>query len=171
MINKEENIMRKIYRFIAAAAAGALLLSGAACSKAKQGEYPVKIAGHEVTAEPQKVVCLSDNIADILIACGYTDAIVAKTDECDQPELDGVPSVGSRNNPSYSRIESLSPDVVFADKSVSADLVKKLDDNSNKGSERKRAFCCIYQCFHNNGRRQNRQTERLQKGKQSSSDL
>ena len=122
--------MRKIYRFIAAAAAGALLLSGAACSKAKQGEYPVKIAGHEVTAEPQKVVCLSDNIADILIACGYTDAIVAKTDECDQPELDGVPSVGSRNNPSYSRIESLSPDVVFADKSVSADLVKKLDDNS-----------------------------------------
>ncbi len=124
--------MKKLKRFLIAAAAGLILISSAACSNSAGNEYPVKIAGNQFNEKPQKVICLSDSVADIMIACGYGDSIIARTDECDQPELDGVPSVGSRNNPSYARIESLEPDAIFADKTVSAELIKKLDSNNYK---------------------------------------
>ena len=122
--------MKRINRFIAAAVAGVLMLSGAACSNGSQNDYPVKLAGQQFSETPKKVVCLSDNIADILIACGYGESIAAKTDECNQPELENVPSVGSRENPSYARIESIAPDVVFSDKTVSQEIVKKLGSNN-----------------------------------------
>lgn len=124
--------MKKLKRFIAAAMTGVLIAGCSACASKSESEYPVKIAGVEFSSQPQKVVCLSDSVADILIACGYTGAIAAKTDECTQPELDGVPSVGSRNNPSFARIESIEPDAVFADKTVSGELIKKLDSNNYK---------------------------------------
>lgn len=121
--------MKKFKRIAAAVLAGVLVLSAGACMQTTDDEYPVKIAGYEFKSKPQKVLCLSDSLADVLIASGYTDSIVAKTEECDQPELDGVPSVGSRENPSFARIQTIAPDVIFADKTVNPEIIKKLDQN------------------------------------------
>ena len=124
--------MKNINRLIAAAITGMMILSSAACSGSSANEYPVKIAGHVFDAKPENVVCLSDSVADILIACGYADAIVAKTDECDQEELDNVPSVGARDSISVQKIASVSPDVVFTDRTVPEEVLDELnEDNYN----------------------------------------
>ena len=121
--------MNNIKRLMAAAIAGVLIISAAACSDSSANEYPVKIAGHTFDAKPESVVCLSDSVADILIACGYADAIIAKTDECDQEELDNIPSVGARDSISVQKIASVSPDVVFTDRTVPEEELNEDDYN------------------------------------------
>ena len=106
-------------KFLCVISAAALLLSAAACSSGSEGGYPVNIAGYSISSKPSSVVCLSDNVADILITCGYADAIKARSDECTQKELADVPSVGSKSNPNIQKIESVSPGVVFSDNTVS----------------------------------------------------
>ena len=115
--------MKKLLCIISAAA---LLLSAAACSAGSKGGYPVKIAAYTVSEKPESVVCLSDSIADILITCGYADSIKARSDECTQQELADVPTVGSKSGPSLQRIESVSPQIVFTDNTVSDDIAGKL---------------------------------------------
>ena len=112
--------MKKILCLIAAAL---LAFSAAACSQ--DGEYPVNIASYTFSQKPSSVVCLSDSVADILISCGYADSIKAKSDECTQPELQNVPSVGKKYAPDMNKIKKFEPDVVFVDK-TSGDVVKKL---------------------------------------------
>ena len=56
--------MNNIKRLMAAAIAGVLIISAAACSDSSANEYPVKIAGHTFDAKPESVVCLSDSVAD-----------------------------------------------------------------------------------------------------------
>ncbi len=121
--------MNNIKRLMAAAIAGVLIISAAACSDSSANEYPVKIAGHTFDAKPESVVCLSDSVADILIACGYADAIIAKTDECDQEELDNIPSVGARDSISVQKIASVSPDVVFTDRTVPEEVLEELNED------------------------------------------
>lgn len=121
--------MKKIFAIFAAAA---MLMTTAACSEISGSEYPVKIAGYSFDARPESVVCLSDSVADILISCGYADIITAKSDECTQEELANVPSVGPKSDPSIKKIESVSPDVVFTDKTVSGDISEKIDNDNIK---------------------------------------
>lgn len=118
--------VNKMKKLLAIAAAGALMLSAAACSAVKGKDYPVTVANYTFTQKPQTVVCLSDSVADILISCGYSDTIKGKTDECDQQELEDAVSIGSKSAPSVKKIEQLSPDVVFADKTVSQNVVESL---------------------------------------------
>lgn len=118
--------------------AGALLLACvfifcfASCAGTNEGEYPVQLANVRFDEKPTSVVCLSDSIADILIACGYSDMITAKSEECTQEELEDVPTVGSKTNPSVKKITDMSPAVVFTDKSVAQDAVQKLKNNDLK---------------------------------------
>ena len=107
--------MKKIISIIAAAA---ICLSAAACSAVSNGEYPVSIAGYTIKEKPKRVVCLSDSIADILITCGFADSIKARSDECTQQELAGIPTVGSKTAPSIQKIEDIEPDLILIDNSV-----------------------------------------------------
>ena len=118
--------MKKILSILAAAV---LIVGCCACSTQSSGEYPVKIAGYTFNEKPDSVVCLDDSIADILIACGYADRITARSDECTQPEIESIPSVGSKDDPDCQKIFDVDPDVVFADK----DIDKKLKDKIEKG--------------------------------------
>lgn len=118
--------MKKLFAFLISAA---MVLSFSACSSDSSGEYPVKIAGTTFNETPSTVVCLSDSIADILIACGYGSRISAKSEECTQEELEDVPTVGTKENPSIKKITDMSPSVVFTDKSVSSEAVKELREN------------------------------------------
>ena len=117
-------------KFLCVISAAALLLSAAACSSGSEGGYPVNIAGYSISSKPSSVVCLSDSVADILITCGYADAIKARSDECTQEELADVPSVGSKSNPNIQKIESVSPGVVFSDNTVSDEAGSKLKDDN-----------------------------------------
>ena len=125
-------IMKKLIRITAAVLTGLMILSASACNEKKDEEYPLKMAGIEITEKPQRVLCLSDSLADIMIASGYTELIAARTDECDQEELVSVASVGSMNNPSFARIKAADPDIIFADKTVDDEIIKKLENNNYK---------------------------------------
>lgn len=124
--------MKKIKRFSAALIAGLMLMSVCGCSEKKDEEYPLKLAGMEIAEKPKKVICLSDSLADILIASGYAGSIAARTEECTQQDIENLPSVGSKSNPSFARIQSVDPDVIFADKTVDGEMVRKLEKNGYK---------------------------------------
>ena len=121
--------MKSMKRVLSAAAAAALAFTAAACSAQSGSDYPVSVASYTIISKPASVVCLSDSVADIIISCGYTDAVKGRTDECTQKELEGASSIGSKADPSVKKIEELSPDVVFADKSVNQEVLKKLTDD------------------------------------------
>ncbi len=116
-------------RILAILAAAVMLLSCTACSSDGSGEYPVTLANITVSEKPASVICLSDSVADILISCGYSELITARSDECDQPEISSAFSVGSKDDPSVQNITDLDPDIVFADKTISDDAYKKLTDS------------------------------------------
>ncbi len=120
--------MKKIFAFLLTAA---LITGCAACSTETDGEYPVKLANYTINEKPDSIVCLSDSVADIMIACGYADRITARSDECTQSELASVPSVGSKDDPDTGKILDAEPDVVFADKTISDDSRNKLKDSTN----------------------------------------
>ncbi len=119
--------MKKLFTLLSAAA---LLVTTTACFGSGDNEYPVKIAGYTFNSRPDSVVCLSDSVADILVSCGYSNLITARSDECTQDELVNVPSVGSKTSPDASKIEKLDPDVVFMDETV-ADGFKDRINNDN----------------------------------------
>ena len=81
-------------------------------------EYPVTLAHTTIQRCPKNIICLSDSVADILMTCGYGDRIIARSEECTQPELSGLTSVGHKHSPSVNSIIDLHPDIVFADKSI-----------------------------------------------------
>lgn len=110
----------------AAIAAAAIMISMTACSAVQGKDYPVTVANYTFTQKPASVVCLSDSVADIMISCGYGDTVTGRTDECDQQELSEAVSIGSKTAPSVKKIENLDPDVVFADKTVSQDVIDSL---------------------------------------------
>ena len=103
-----------------------LIFCFTACSQSTEQEYPVKIASYTFEEKPDNVVCLSDSVADIIIACGYMDMIKGRSEECTQTELTSVVSVGSKSKPNTQKILELDPDVVFADKTIESSVIEKL---------------------------------------------
>ena len=120
--------MKRIFAFLLTAA---LITGCTACSTESDGEYPVKLANYTISEKPESIVCLSDSVADIMIACGYADRITARSDECTQDELASVPSVGSKDNPDTKKILKADPDIVFADKTINEGSRKTLKDSTN----------------------------------------
>lgn len=109
-----------------------LLFCFSGCSDNSEKDYPVKIANYTFNTKPKAVVCLNDSVADILIACGYSDVITARSDECTQEELKELPSVGKKSNPDVKKIIKFSPDVVFADKTLDNDISDNLKNSDIK---------------------------------------
>ena len=124
--------MIKIKKIIALTAAAALFCSAAACSISKKSEYPVTVANFSITTKPKSIVVLSDSVADILISCGYTSAITARTDECTQEELKDLPSIGKAENPDIKKIISVKPDIVFTDSVSDSTDLSKVESNDIK---------------------------------------
>ena len=119
----------KMKRIIALMVSALIMIGAAGCSyNSSDGEYPVKVAGYTFEKQPKSIVCLDDSVADILIACGYADRIKARSNECTQEEIEDIKSVGEENKPDVDKIISVKPDVVFADKSLSKDIKKQLEE-------------------------------------------
>lgn len=117
-------------KFFAVMLVVSMIFCFSACSDSSKDEYPVKIASYTFNEKPGSVVCLSDSVADILIACGYADSINARSDQCTQSEISSLPSVGTKVKPNTQKIIELSPDVVFADKSLDDSVAEKLQSEN-----------------------------------------
>lgn len=117
----------KTKKFIALILSAIFITGGAGCSYMNvSNEYPVQIAGYTFNQQPDSIVCLDDSVADILIACGYSNLITARSNECTQEELADIQSVGTENAPDTKKIIAVHPDVVFADKNLSDDARSQL---------------------------------------------
>ncbi|MCR5636127.1 MAG: ABC transporter substrate-binding protein [Clostridiales bacterium] len=107
-------------RIVSALTILCLLISLCSCNTANsQGDYPVKIGSVVINEKPNVTVCMSDSIADIIIACGYSTSITARSEDCDQNEIFPIPTVGTNENPDIDAIVELECDVVLADDNLS----------------------------------------------------
>lgn len=84
-------------------------------------EYPVTFAHSNFQQAPGSMVVLNDSVADILIACGYTDKIVGISSECNQSELAGIDKMGDSSAPDLEAIIKAEPDLVFTDERITAE--------------------------------------------------
>ena len=116
-------------KIVALALAAGMVLSAAACNSNRSEEYPVKLVNITISKAPDRVVVLSDSIADILVSCGFIKKIEGRSDECTQEEISGVKTVGSKLKPDLEKISALSPDVIFADSDMPKEQLTKLNES------------------------------------------
>ena len=124
--------MKKI---VSLALTACMMLSVSACSlivkenSEEQYDYPVTVGNLVFEKAPQKVAVLSDNIADIILACGYEGKLVARSDKCIQEDLKILPSVGTPDSPDSSKIRDLGIDLVLGDECLDPELKASLTEN------------------------------------------
>lgn len=116
-------------KIVALALAAGMVLSAAACNSNRSEEYPVKLANITISKAPDRVIVLSDSIADILVSCGFIKKIEGRSEECTQEEISGVKTVGSKLKPDLEKISALSPDVIFADSDMPKEQLTKLNES------------------------------------------
>ncbi|MCR5653240.1 MAG: ABC transporter substrate-binding protein, partial [Ruminococcus sp.] len=109
-----------IKRLLSVMLACALLLSAAAVftSCGEEAEFPVKIGSITVEKEPENIVILDKNLADIISAIGYDVKMVGRSDDVDQKGLKVAPSMGTAQDPSVTNIIKAKAEIVFTDKSL-----------------------------------------------------
>lgn len=95
----------------------------------EQYDYPVTVGNCIFETAPQKVAVLSENLADIVLACGYEGKLVMISDECTQEDLQILPSAGTPDQPSVSALTNAGVDLVLADKSLSGSTKSTLIDS------------------------------------------
>lgn len=76
--------------------------------------YPLSVNKTEIKASPEKVVCLSPALAEIIYELGYGDTIIGRSSYCDYPEnILGAKDVGTAANPDINAISDLMPNLVI----------------------------------------------------------
>mgnify|MGYP003208949968 CR=1 FL=1 len=115
-------------KIVALALAAGMVLSTAACNSSRSEEYPVRLANVTISSAPERVIVLSDSIADILVSCGFIKKIEGRSDECTQEEISGVKSVGSKLDPDLEMISALNPNIIFADSDMPREQLSKLNE-------------------------------------------
>lgn len=91
-------------------------------------DYPLEVANLEIKKEPENIVVLSAETADIISYIGYDVKMVGRSDEVNQEFLSVVPSVGSAQVPNIEKIKESEADIVFADVDIDSTAVKALAD-------------------------------------------
>ena len=81
-------------------------------SGAAAQDYPVSVLEIEISAKPEKVVVLSQSIADVILAMGYEAQVVGVTADCTQT---GYTETARVDAAVLESITLLEPDVVLAD--------------------------------------------------------
>ena len=83
-------------------------------TEAEPMPYPLTINDTEIVAKPEKVVCLSPAIAEIIFEMGYGDTIIGRSSYCEYPEsILSAKDVGSAANPNIYAITDLMPNLVI----------------------------------------------------------
>lgn len=95
-------------------------------SGCSDGEYPVHVANIEIKAQPEKVVVLDPNVADMLSYMGHDVKMEGRSDEVDQEWLSVVPSVGSASTPNVDSIVDSGATIIFADETLDKTIKENL---------------------------------------------
>ena len=132
-MQKSKNFDNMHKRIVSIILALTFILTFFGCKKSdsvQAHEYPVTIADVTIKKSPEKVVALSDSLADIILALGLETKLVARTDECTQEELSPLPSIGSAENINLDKILYYSPDLILIDKDLDSNISAKLQELS-----------------------------------------
>ena len=81
----------------------------------EQFDYPVTVGNLVFEKAPEGVVVLSDNIADIILACGYEGKLSGRSDTCTQDGLELLPSVGTPDSPDLGKLRDMNVSLVLTD--------------------------------------------------------
>lgn len=83
-------------------------------TEAEPMPYPVVINNTEIPFKPEKVVCLSPAMTEMIYELGYGDTIIGRSSYCDYPsEITRARDVGSAANPNINDIMDLMPNLVI----------------------------------------------------------
>ena len=76
--------------------------------------YPFFVNDTEIAAQPERVVCLSPALSEIIYEMGYGDRIIGRSSYCDYPsDVKKAADLGSSANPDIDAIIDLLPDLVI----------------------------------------------------------
>lgn len=115
-------------RVISAVLAVAVILTAgclSACEEKK--EYPVTLGKVTVAQEPENIVVLNKNLADIVLTLGYEEKLASRGDEVNQKGMKVVPEVGDSQSPSVKAILNTKSELVLADNTLDPMVSDKLE--------------------------------------------
>lgn len=118
--------MRKLSAIILAA-----ILFFTACgentvNKITGTDYPVTVYGVEIEKCPQKVICLSPAITDIITALGSDAQLTGVSDNCDNNR--GIEVYGSSAMPDTDKIAASDAEIIICDSGIPDDAKKQITD-------------------------------------------
>ena len=90
-------------------------------------EYPVTLGQTVIEKEPEKIVVLTKNLADIISTIGYDVKMVGRSDEVTQKGVQVVPSMGTAHSPSVASMDEVGAEVIFADSTLDPGIKEKLE--------------------------------------------
>ncbi len=91
--------------------------------------YPVTVNDAVIKSAPQRVVCLSPFLTEILFEMGYGETLVGIDSYCDFPEnVSEITDVGKPTKPDLSKIIELKPDIVLTATAISTKDIYRLED-------------------------------------------
>ena len=99
----------------------------AGCDGPAGGEYPVTIGDVTIDKEPESIVVLNDDLADIVSFLGYDIKMVGRSAECDQDFLYVVPVMGAAASPDVNAITAANTNLVIADSTLNANSKASLE--------------------------------------------
>lgn len=98
------------------------------CKDSADDNFPVTIGNVTITEEPQNIVVLSSELADIISYMGYDRKMIGKSADCDHKYFNRIPSVGMKTSPDVKSIIALEADLVVADAAMPQSAKKQLAD-------------------------------------------
>lgn len=111
-----------------------MIITFTSCSFNSEGtvreDYPITLGNIVLHDTPKKAIILSDNIADIIYACGYERYIIGLSDECTQEEFAKIQKVGSVSSPDFNKIKELSADIIILDQKPSDDILNSIRETN-----------------------------------------
>lgn len=77
--------------------------------------FPIIINDTEIKGKPEKVVCLSPALAEIMYEMGYSSLLIGRSSYCNYPtEITAIKEVGGTTKPDIEGIIQLQPDLVLS---------------------------------------------------------
>lgn len=115
-------------KIISALLAVTILLSGvllASCSG--ESDFPATVNNTVIKEEPENIVALTKNLADIVSTLGYDVKLVGRSDEVTQQGMHVVPVVGTAQSPIPASVDEVKASVVLADSTLDPTAQKELE--------------------------------------------